>query len=62
MKVGDLIKHIGSERVALIVGMYHLRVKGNNKKYARLLFSREEYVTEAPYDILQDRWEVISAR
>ena len=62
MKVGDLIKHISSERVALIVGMYHLRVKGNNKKYARLLFSRESYVTEAPYDILQVRWEVISAR
>ena len=61
MKVGDLIKHNHSERTAIIVDIYQLRIKNSQRVYAKLLFSHEDCATKAPFDILQNRWEVISA-
>jgi hypothetical protein len=60
VKVGDLIKHCGSKRTAIILDINMLQIKGNHEAYAKLLFSHETFTSQAPLKILQDCWEVLS--
>jgi len=60
MKVGDLIKHHKSGRTAIILGIHKLQIKGNSEAYVKLLFSRETFVSQAPLELVQDYWEVLS--
>jgi len=56
VKIGDLIRHTRSGRIALILNIF----ERNHKTYAKLLFSGEASVTQAPFKILKDRWEILN--
>ncbi len=60
MKVGDLIRHRKSEKLALIIKEFNPMENKPYHYYYKLLWLEEDVETVAPLDVLLKLWENIS--